>query len=110
MTLHYFGAIEFLAQSHVRVGPENRDASESQYELLVAQRSRKFRALEKLHGKAVYWEQLTPVKGNANGTVVEINEFFLMVDGGTYKKCIPLDWITISFSPENQRYVLTIQG
>lgn len=101
----------FSGPAYVRVGPESREASEEQYDELIAQRSGKFRALQKLIGKLVYWQQFSPVAGNANGTVVDCNQFFLTVDNGEgSKRCFPLDWITISFDPANERHVLYIQG
>jgi len=43
----------FAGHSYVRVGPETRKASEKQFEDLIAQRSSKFRALQKLVGQTV---------------------------------------------------------
>ena len=100
----------FSGRAHVRVGPETRDASDEEYDKLIAQRSSKVRALQKLVGKTVYWESLSPAVGNANGTVVDCNQFFLTIDGGTYQRCFPVDWITISFDPSNRRYCLIAKG
>jgi len=96
----------FSGPAFVRVGPKTKDASEEEYDKLIAQRSSKVRALQKLIGKLVYWDSLSPTRGNANGTVVGCNQFFLTIDGGTYKRCFPIDWITISYDPANQRYML----
>lgn len=100
----------FSGSAYVRVGPETRDASEEEYDKLIAQRSSKVRALQKLVGKTVYWESHSPLAGNANGTVVDCNQFFVTIDGGTYQRCFPVDWITISFDPSNQRYCLIAKG
>jgi Putative DNA-binding domain len=99
----------FSGPAYVRVGPETRDASDEEYDKLIAQRSSKVRALLKLVGKTVYWESLSPTAGNANGTVLDCNQFFVTIDGGTYQRCFPVDWITISFDPNNKRYCLIVK-
>jgi Putative DNA-binding domain len=100
----------FTGQAYVRVGPETRKASETQFDELIAQRSSKFRALQKLIGQTVYWQQVSPFSGNDNAVLEECNQFFLTVTGGTYKRCFPIDWITISFDPTNKRYHLIVQS
>jgi hypothetical protein len=100
----------FSGPAYVRIGPETRDASDEEYDKLIAQRSTKVRALQKLIGKTVHWESLSPNAGNANGIVVDCNQFFVTIDGGTYHRCFPVDWITISFDPSNQRYSLIVKG
>jgi predicted HTH transcriptional regulator len=100
----------FSGSAYVRVGPETLDASDEEHDKLIAQRSSKVRALQKLVGKTVYWESLSPTAGNANGKVVDCNQFYVTIDGGTYQRCFPVDWITISFDPNNQRYCLIAKG
>ena len=100
----------FSGHAYVRVGPENRQASEDQYDKFIAQRSSKVRELQKLVGKTVYWHSITPFAGNDNGTLGDCNQFFVTIDGGSYKRCFPIDWITISFDPGNQRYMLIVQS
>jgi hypothetical protein len=100
----------FSGPSWVRVGPENREASEEQYDELLAQRSSKFRELHKLIGKIIHWKAFSPFTGGADGTVVACNQFFITVHSQNYKRCFPIDWITINFDPGNERYDLIIQG
>jgi hypothetical protein len=100
----------FSGPAYVRVGPETREATDEEYDKLIAQRSSKVRAPQKLVGKTVYWESHSPRTGNANGTVVDCNQFFVTIDGGTNQRCFPVDWITISFDPGNQRYCLIAKG
>jgi hypothetical protein len=100
----------FSGHAYVRVGPETRQASEDAYDQLIAQRSSKVRALHKLIGKTVHWQSLSPFAGGANGTVVDCNQFFLTIHGENYKRCFPIDWITISFDPVNDRYNLVVQN
>jgi predicted HTH transcriptional regulator len=42
----------FAGRAYVRVGPESRDATEEQYDDLIAQRSSKYRRLKRLEGKS----------------------------------------------------------
>jgi hypothetical protein len=93
----------------VRVGPETRNASEDQYQQLIAQRSSKLRELQKLIGKQVIWQSFTPFLGRDTATVEDCNQFFLTIRGGTYKRCFAIDWITISFDPEKNIPHLVIQ-
>jgi hypothetical protein len=99
----------FSGHSYVRVGPETRKASEKQFDEMIAQRSSKVRMLQQLIGETVLWHSLSPFTGNADGTVVDCNQFFLTVHGATYKRCFPIDWISISFEPETKRYHLIVQ-
>jgi hypothetical protein len=100
----------FSGPAYVRIGPETRDASDEQYDELIAQRSSKVRALQKLMGKIVFWETLSPLLGSGNGTVLECNQFFVTIAGENYRRCFPIDWVTISFEPANQRYCLIVRG
>jgi Putative DNA-binding domain len=100
----------FSGPSYVRIGPETREASEKQYEELIAQRSSKVRELQKLIGQTVLWQSLAPFTGNADGRVAACNQFFLTIHGAGYKRCFPVDWITISFEPNDQRYHLIVQN
>lgn len=102
----------FSGPSYVRVGPETRKASEEQYDELIAQRSGKVREIQKLIGNTVHWHCNSVLcgTGNANGRVADCNQFFVTLDGGGYKRCFPIDWVSISFDPSNDRYVLFVQG
>jgi hypothetical protein len=51
-------------------------------------------------GKLAHWETYGE---NGNITVEDCNQFYMTVRGENYKKCFPLDWVTISFDPNNQR-------
>jgi hypothetical protein len=100
----------FSGAAYVRVGPETRNASEEQHDEFVAQRSSKVRALQKLIGQQIYWQAIGLFSGAGPGTISDCNQFFLTVQGGTYKRCFPLDWITISFDPiKDQYFILQVQ-
>jgi Putative DNA-binding domain len=89
----------FSGQAYVRVGPETRKASETQFDEMIAERSSKVRELRKLIGQTVNWQQFSPFAGNDNGKVEACNQFFLTINSGQYKRCFPIEWITISFDP-----------
>lgn len=100
----------FSGPACVRVGPETRNASEQQHDQLVAQRSSKVRALQKLIGQSIYWQSIGVFAGAGPAIVSDCNQFFLTVDGGTYKRCFPLDWVAISFDPDKKQYfILQVQ-
>jgi hypothetical protein len=63
----------------------------------------------KMVGQQIYWEMVGGRAGNANATLIACNQFFITVDGGTYKRCWPLEWVTISFDPVNQRPQLIVR-
>lgn len=96
----------FSGPAYVRIGPETRNASEEQYDELIAQRSSKVRALQKLIGQVIQWQSFGILQGGGPATVSDCNQFFLTVDGGTYKRWFPIDWITISFDPDKSQYVI----
>ena len=89
----------FSGRAWVRIGPETKDASEVEHDNLIAQRSSKVRFLQRLVGKLVYWHATDYQPGNENGTLTDCNEFFVTVVGNSYSRCLPVDWITISYSP-----------
>src|SRR6266436_1000439 len=99
----------FAGHSYVRVGSETKKASDEQFDKLILQRSSKARELEKMIGQQIYWEMVGGRAGNANATMLACNQFFITVDGGTYQRCWPLEWVTISFDPANQRCHLIVQ-
>jgi hypothetical protein len=97
----------FFGQAYVRVGPETRNASEKQFDELIAQRSSKVRELQKLIGKPILW---TYAPRQYGGTVVDCNQFFLTLSfDRSSSQCFPLDWIVISFDPNTDRYHLYVR-
>jgi hypothetical protein len=100
----------FSGPAWVRIGPETRQASEPQFDELIAQRSSKVRAIRKLIGKTVVWNSIQPFVANALGVVADCNQFFVTIESETYTRCFPLDWVNISFEPANRRYELIIHN
>jgi hypothetical protein len=100
----------FSGHSFVRIGPQTKDASEAQFDDLITQRSGKVRALRKLIGRIVYWHAIGYLPGSGNGTVMDCNQFFVTLKDGPERNCFPIDWITISFDPRNERYALVVKS
>jgi hypothetical protein len=100
----------FSGPAYIRVGPETKDASEEQYDLMIAQRSSKVRALLQMKGQTVHWHAWSPVSGtfaaNGNGQIVDCNQFFVTISGDNYKKSLPIDKLSISFDHLNNRPTL----
>ena len=99
----------FAGHSFVRIGSETKKASEEQFSNLILERGSKARALLEMIGKQITWEMIGGQRGNAQATMLACNQFFITVDGGTYKRCFPLEWVRISFDPANQRHHLIVE-
>jgi hypothetical protein len=104
----------FSGKAFVRVGPQTRHALEDEYDKLIAQRSSKVRAIQKLIGTVVSWHSLeaAPLGGHGDGTLIDCNQFFLTfrIANSTTDRCFPIDWTTISFDSHNRRYQLIFRG
>jgi schlafen family protein len=100
----------FYGKSYVRIGPETREASEKQFEDLIAERTSKVYALRKLIGKKILWQSFSPFAGGAEGILEDCNQFFVTIDGGPYKRSFPIDWIDISFDHDKHQHHLIVQS
>jgi hypothetical protein len=101
----------FAGHSYVRIGSETRKASEEQFNALIVQRNSKAREIQQMIGELISWEMIGKTGntlGSAQGKVVECNQFYMTVDGGTYKRSFPLEWVVISFDPGNIRHHLMV--
>lgn len=87
----------FSGPAYVRVGPETRDASEQEYDKLIAHRSSKCRALQQLIGHKILWCYRDNQNYEAGAvTLVDCNQFWVSVKGENYEKHFPLDWVVFS--------------
>jgi hypothetical protein len=99
----------FAGKSYVRDGPQTKEASGEQYEVLIAERQSKAREILKFKGKQVTLQEIrnrgthTAQIGGTTATVEDCNQFFvtLAFGGGTFGdprsyRSIPLPWIEIS--------------
>jgi hypothetical protein len=98
----------FSGHSYVRVGCQTRKASEAEFDNLILQRTSKAREILKMIGKNISWEMMGRKAGGSQGKLVDCNQFFVTFDGGTYKICWPIEWITISYDPANDRHHLIV--
>jgi hypothetical protein len=98
----------FSGPSYIRDGTQTKEASAEQFTRLIAERSSKAREIYAMVGKSVNWQMFGGQRGGADATVLSCNQFFVVLDGGTYKRSFPLDWITISFEPVQQRPILIV--
>jgi len=98
----------FAGPSYIRDGTQTKEASEGQFTRLVAERNSKAREIYNMIGKGVVWQMVGGQRGGADATLIGCNQFFVTLDGGTYKRCFPLEWITISFDPDKQRPHLVV--
>jgi predicted HTH transcriptional regulator len=98
----------FAGRAWIRVGPETRDATEQQYDDLIAQRSSKYRRLKRLEGKLISWVQLGYSAGNADGILTEVTPDCLIIDGtprNKYRRWIPVEWVTISAEGDRPKLI-----
>jgi hypothetical protein len=86
----------FSGPAFVRVGPESRDASEEQYDTMIAERSSRIRAVRKLIGTRVYWHATTYQPGSGFGIVADCNQFYVTLDCDSFSKSFPIDWLNLS--------------
>lgn len=97
----------FAGHSYVRIGSETRKASEEQFDALIVQRNSKARAIQQMIGQLISWEMIGKtgnILGSAQGRVVDCNQFYMTIDGGAYKRCFPLKWVSISYDPANNQH------
>lgn len=98
----------FSGPSYIRDGTQTKEASAEQFTRLIAERSSKARAIYAMVGKSVIWQMFGGVKGEAEATVLSCNQFYVVLEGGNYQRCFPLDWTTISFHPVQKRPILIV--
>jgi hypothetical protein len=105
----------FTGKAYIRVGPETIEASDEQFENLIAQRSSKIYEILKWKGKTVTVENMVrfarpgtdPSQGSWYGIVEDCNQFWvsLSVAGSTPKnsRALPLNQLDLSFDMQNER-------
>src|SRR5579884_3629275 len=95
----------FSGASFVRVGTETKEASQAQFELLIADRSSKARKIREYLGKNVTLTTLQPLSPGAfhpsssSVQVIGCNHFFVTLQPSADATLMssPLDWLNISF-------------
>ncbi len=107
----------FAGHSYVRVGSETKKASNEQFAELIAQRNSKSREILNWKGKLITLAYPGPpsttrrssrIQRRYPRTVVDCNQFFVTLEGGTVRESISLRWVEISFDQSENRLRLEI--
>jgi hypothetical protein len=102
----------FAGKSYVRKGPSVIEASEEQFEALIAERKNIVYELRKLIGKEVLIEHFltnhTGSQGRLHAVIVDCNQHFLSYRFGTpeSQKALPISRIAISFDHKSKTTIL----
>ncbi len=102
----------FAGRSYVRRGPSTVEASEDQFEALIAERTNIVYQLRKLIGKEVLIEHFltnyTGSQGRLPAVIVDCNQHFVSYKFGTpeSQKAIPISRIAISFDHKSKITIL----
>jgi Putative DNA-binding domain len=109
----------FAGKAYVRVGPETREASDEQYDVLIAQRTSTLRQLQKLMDREILWQPQDRTAGTRTaGYIVACNQFYITIHQNPsehgkpragYRKCFPIDWVLIAHDPHTDRPLLIIK-
>jgi len=94
----------FAGRAYIRIGPETREASEPQFDELIAQRNSTVRALLKNKGNMVTWRNI--MGGYESARVINCNQFYVTLKKETGEVCFPLDTFVLSHDPEKKNPVL----
>lgn len=102
----------FAGKAYVRKGPSTSEASESQFQMLIAERSSKIYELRKLIGKRALLEQFvknqTGSAGIAPITLTDCNQHFITYEYGQppKRKSLPVERVAISFHHGSDQHLL----
>lgn len=110
----------FTGKSYVRVGPETKEASEDQFENLIAQRLSKVYEILKWKQRMVTVDHMirTPVPGHdplqrtTEAIVIDCNQFWITLNTDQHHRvALPLPQVDLSFDPPKSRLkILHWQG
>lgn len=104
----------FAGQAFIREGSQSREASQQQFEALIAMRSSKAYEILKYKGKTVTLIQARDTEwgrsytGHAIGSVEDCNTFYVLMRSGTAEnlQAFPLSSIDLSYDPGQQQLKL----
>jgi schlafen family protein len=104
----------FAGPSYVRVGAETRQASEQQFNVLIAERSSKTYEIRKWIGKSVMlkgWNARSSkwVRGPALAKVTDCNQFYVLVEHSSGAWTYPLSRVDIGFDRKNDMLELIVE-
>jgi hypothetical protein len=100
----------FAGKSYVRDGPQTKEASESQFDRLIAERQSKVRELLRWKGKTITFETIRgrgshmgPTRAYSCPTLAECDQFCVAIAGKDFRRSIPLGSVEISFDHERDQ-------
>jgi predicted HTH transcriptional regulator len=104
----------FTGKAYIRVGPETKEASEEQFNNLIAERSSKVYEILKWKGKtvsAMWMVRNAPVhiaaeQGEVNGIIEDCNRFWVTLLRGGQRIAHSLALVDLSFDTPNDRLKL----
>jgi len=104
----------FTGKSYIRVGPETKEASEQQFNNLIAERSSKVYEILKWKGKmvsAMWMVRNAPIhmaaeQGEVNGIIEDCNQFWVTLIRGGQRIAHSLALVDVSFDTTNDRLKL----
>ncbi len=100
----------FTGKAYIRVGPETKEASEKQFDILIAQRQSKPYEILGWKGKQITVDYIHPerailslgrVQSTEVLTVISCTSFYVTLQRGASEVSVALDRIGISFDTEN---------
>lgn len=108
----------FTGKSYVRVGSESREASDDQFQELIAQHLSKVRELLRWRGKGVtvlfihLGQRYAINLGNQvmrEATILDCNQFYVTFKNGNRSESLPLSNVELTFDHDNDRLMLQIR-
>ena len=106
----------FAGKSYIRDGPQTKEVSEEQYELLIAERQSKVREIRKYLNKVIFVQQGANSAGRtlrAEGwwTLIDCNAFYLtvfMANDSNTRTSFPVERVSIGFDHKRNTLQLEI--
>jgi predicted HTH transcriptional regulator len=107
----------FAGPSYVRQGPTTKVASLDQFDRLIAERNAKAYEILRWRGKTITVDTMNvenlrmmgAVASTIEETVLDCNQFYVTLEGRSYRKSIPLGRVEIAFDQDKQRLKLEIR-
>ncbi len=97
----------FAGPSYIRDGSQTKEASDPQFERLIAERNSKVRYILNWKGKEITLQWLEPgPRPPIKGVLTECNQHYIIINE---KNAIPLDGVSIVYDPSQNRLKLDIR-
>lgn len=101
----------FAGQAYVRRGADSVSASEEEFQKLLATRNSKAYRITQYIGKPISHVQIASNQSRPGTapmplTVLDCNQFYVILEGTNFKLALPLARVTVSFDVQNNRLQL----